>query len=96
MLEDLLNKVWDLGWQAHKASTVKGNKIDPIEFRKKATDEAKTEVIKALDYGFIPDGHEATACLNHKNYTAACCGCQKKKAVINKLEVIKADLGLEK
>lgn len=48
MLEDLLNKVWDLGWQAHKSSHVNGNRIDPIEFRKKATDEAKAEVIKAM------------------------------------------------
>ena len=39
----------------------------------------KELVAEAKPFDYVPDGHEADACLNHERYTSACCGCQRQK-----------------
>lgn len=56
-LEDILNKNWDQGFQAHRATTVPQNRIDEREFRSKSVDEAAQQILD-LCLGCVGEGRE--------------------------------------
>lgn len=42
--EQILNEVWDKGWQTHKLTLHSQNRVDELEFRQKAIDEALSQL----------------------------------------------------
>ena len=52
----------------------------------------KELVAEAKPFDYVPDGHEADACLNHERYTSACCSCQKQRARLYALDQFEQNL----
>ena len=53
---------------------------DISEAKQALTSLIKELVAEAKPFDYVPEGHEADACLNHEKYTSACCGCQRQRA----------------
>ena len=52
----------------------------------------KELVAEAKPFDYIPEGHEADACLNHEKYTSACCGCQRQRARLRAIDEFEQNL----
>ena len=82
-LDKQLNYLMEYSYKYGKGE-IPSNENPPLIIAR-GVKQAITSLIKELvaeaklkDY--VPEGHEPNACLNHKEYTSACCGCQKQKA----------------
>lgn len=62
-LDEILNDIWDKGYQCHKLTLITRNRIDEREFRQMAGDDAKTALAQLLREARID---EVEKCKNRK------------------------------
>ena len=62
------------------------------EKREAITSLIKELVVEAKPKDYTPEGHHPDACLNHKEYTSSCCGCQKQRARLRAIDEFKQNL----